>query len=149
MPWGLVGLSLHPSPAQANVQLPLPGYCCRVEDSRLVQELLAPPVAPRAAGPAEQTWAEEVPLPLGGFSSRWAPWELERADLGSVLLRPWNCTVQSHICVMLLKHRLPVMKYSCPSPKGLRRGKSMCPSRAPLHARRRSVLQRERPWALL
>lgn len=86
--WGLVGLSRYPSLDQASAQLSLLEYCCQVEDGRFVQELLAPLAAPRPAGPAEQRWAEEVPLPSGGFSSRWASWELGSADPGSVLLCP-------------------------------------------------------------
>lgn len=93
----VLGLSLYPSPDQANVQLSLPGYRCQVEDGRFVQELLAPPVAPHTAGPAEQTWVEEVPLPLGGFSSQWAPWELESADLASVLLCPRQHSTNPHL----------------------------------------------------
>lgn len=45
-------------------------------------------------------------------------------------------TVKIHICIMLLKHPLPVMKYLCPPPKGLQHSKSVCPS-----ADRQSVLQ--------
>lgn len=131
MCWGLTGLSLYSSPDEANVQLSLLGYCSQVEDGRFVRELLAPPVAPHTAGPAEQMWAEEAPLPLGGFSSWWAPWELESAaDLGSLSFCVPDSTAQIHICMMPMKHRLPVMKYSCLSPKGLQHGKSMRPSRA-------------------
>lgn len=131
MCWGLTGLSLYSSRDQANVQLSLPGYCCQVEGGRFVWELLAPPVAPHTAGPAEQMWAEEAPLPLGGCSSWWAPWELKSAaDLGSLSFCVPDSTVQIHICMMPMKHHLPVMKYSCLSPKGLQHGKSMRPSRA-------------------
>jgi len=77
-----------PLPDPANVQLTLPGRCWQAEDGRFVRELLAPPVAPHTAGPAEQAWAKEVPSPLGVFSSQPAPRALESADLGSVLLHP-------------------------------------------------------------
>lgn len=133
MCWGLVGLSLHPSPARANVQLSLLGYCCWVEEGRFVQELLAPPVAPHTAGPAEQRWAKEVPLPLasllGGLPGTWRvlTWGLSFCVPDSM--------VQIHICMVLLKHPLPAMKYSCPSPKGLQRSKSVSlPCPLPWHA---------------
>lgn len=51
-------------------------------------------------------------------ASQWAPGHC-RVLIWSLAFCVPDSTVQIHICMMLLKHFLPVMKYSCSSPKGL------------------------------
>lgn len=136
MSWGQITLPYYLPPGQANLQFSLLGYCFQVKSGRYVQELMAPPVAHCTIGLAEKkgVWPQEVPLPLGAFSSQWTSWKLEMLTWGLFSFVLYS-TMQIHICNML-KHPLPVMKYSCPPPKGVQHSKSVCPS-----TDRQSVLQ--------